>query len=121
VSDLPEVRRGDCGHFLLIDVPPVARQQNGQHEQPVYLCEPCRQALARPKVERKDVPPAGEHPGEIGVTFEREAPSDWAELGRKAALAGRDRTLPPELRGDHARSARPRAWFAGYDSAKERP
>jgi ribosome modulation factor len=59
VTELPEVRRADCGHgFLPIDTPPAARQQNGQHEQPVYLCEDCRARLGERKVETKDVRPA---------------------------------------------------------------
>jgi hypothetical protein len=126
VNELPEVRRADCGHgFLLIDVPPAARAQNGQHEQPVYLCEDCRARLQAPKVERKVVEPA---PAESSPLSERailkttqEAervtdPDKARALGRAAAHHGLPRTLPGHIR--HPREAAGRAWFAGYDEVK---
>lgn len=116
MSELPEVRRADCGHgFLLMDVPPAAVMENGQHPRLVYLCEDCRASLHRPAIERKDVRLAGRHPGEIMLQGES---VDWADRGGQAARAGEQRTLPEELRGKHPRSAEPRAWFAGYDEAK---
>lgn len=57
MSELPEVRRADCGHgVLLVDTPPAARIQNGIHEQPVYLCEDCRARFNARKVETKPAP-----------------------------------------------------------------
>jgi len=52
------LRRADCGHYIPEDVPPA-----GEHHgsgQPIYLCDPCRDAARghqRARVETKVVEP----------------------------------------------------------------
>lgn len=125
-----EVRRADCGHWISSDIEPVAITGGAGHSpQPVFLCDECfeRARLAGPRLETKTIahaPIVEDAHVEAGPEGLRLAPDPGLnaphyESGRRAALDNRPRTLPDDLRGDHSRSARPRAWFAGYDSAKE--
>ena len=128
MSDLPEVRPTSCGHgFVLVDVPPAARVQNGNHLQDVYLCEDCRSRLHRPKVETKDIRP--DEPlrdgDDVRVVTKEYVPATLATgspgeavaavKGREAALAGEPRRVPD---GIHPRSSWAREWLAAYDEVK---
>lgn len=117
MSELPEVRRADCGHgFLPIDTPPAARVQNGQHEQPVYLCDDCRAGLSAPGVEHKDIRPA--RPAAIPVEAKVASSPPAAkqngeayELGRQAA---RDRRSEEDCPYADRRTKEAREWLRGF-------
>lgn len=118
---------GNCGHLL-----PAGMEPNVTiHGQPARVCSACLEGArshVRPQVETKPVRPAAapadpvEMKPATGVVTKGmpvDTPElDWADEGRRAALSGADRVLPEALRGLHPRSARPRAWFDGYDRAK---
>ena len=109
MSELPEVRRADCGHgFLPVDTPPAARHQNGMHEQPVYLCDDCRSRLlaaAVPQVEFKD---ASAEPAT------RVVPDPYAE-GRRDFHTG---VPEDECPYTDKRTKEAKAWLAGWREAQ---
>lgn len=121
MSELPEVRRADCGHgFLPLDVPPAAVIQNGQHQQPVYLCEDCRRRLSTPQVERKDVRPERPAPPKVETRDAAPAPAAVAptmedgeayELGRQAA---RDQRPEDDCPYADRRTKDAREWLRGH-------
>lgn len=53
---LPELLRADCGHFVAATTRPVGRRglPNGGYAD-VYLCAPCREALAQSVKVRKRI------------------------------------------------------------------
>ena len=122
------LRRADCGHLVPADQEPNATIVDPLHgERAGYACAACIEA-ARPgprRVETKDVrpevggfQPQADPPPPPPLEFPAGLAMDWTEMGREAARAGHDRTLPVALRADHPRGSRPRAWFAGYDQAR---
>jgi hypothetical protein len=124
VSELPAVRRADCGHYIPATAEPVAT--DAVHGQPVYLCDDCRGRLSARRVETKPGPtleakvvdfPVATTKASVVLPVNPELAEDESPraAGRDAALMGAERRVPA---GIHPRSAWARDWLAAYDEAK---
>ena len=120
MSELPELRRADCGHFIPADEPPAGRHRNGVHDQDVYLCDGCRERLNARKVETKVVEPGHAEPLRDGDQVRMETKVVVADspraLGAKVAREGGTEGDCPFV---DRRTRDAKEWLRGFREARD--
>jgi len=117
VSELPELRRADCGHFIPADAPPAGRHRNGVHDQDVYLCDDCRSRLCARKVETKPGP-AVEAKAVVPPAVPDAPASDLSPYAKGAKVA-RDGGTEENCPYSDRRTRDAKEWLRGFREAND--